>query len=402
MELAGETTENDRAGRGEAAALGCWHIITGEYPPQPGGVADYSQILAAGLAGAGAEVHVWAPPAEGTTRNAGGITVHRCAGQWSPVDLARLSEALDAFAPPRHLLVQYAPNAWGYRGMNLGFCRWLVRRRARGDDVRPMIHEPFYPFWLRDKPSRWLLAACHRWMFRTLLAASSHVYVAIPYWKKHLRAYEPKGRRPVTWLPVPSNIPVVINAAEVAELRHRLAPQGERILATFGTFARPIRRTLAEVLVPLLKDHPGRMGLLLGQNGEGFAAELQAAHPELAGRLIAPGRLATAQVSLYLHACDVLVQPYPEGVNTRRGSVMAGLAHGVATVTTLGIGTEPIWSQTGCVVLAAAGEPGAMIQATECLLADPAARARVGAAARETYSRHFDVQRSVEKILNTI
>ena len=38
-----------------------WHILTGEYPPQPGGVSDYSRMVAHGLAAAGDEVVVWAP-----------------------------------------------------------------------------------------------------------------------------------------------------------------------------------------------------------------------------------------------------------------------------------------------------------------------------------------------------
>ena len=95
--------------------------------------------------------------------------MHHEAGRRSPADLERLGLALDAFPPPARLLVQYTPNAWGYRGMNLGFCRWLVGRHAKGDDVRPMFHELWYYFAIRDKPARWVLAAAHRWMVRTAL-----------------------------------------------------------------------------------------------------------------------------------------------------------------------------------------------------------------------------------------
>ena len=42
-----------------------WQIITGEYPPQPGGVSDYTRIVANGLASAGDSVVVWAPPLTG-------------------------------------------------------------------------------------------------------------------------------------------------------------------------------------------------------------------------------------------------------------------------------------------------------------------------------------------------
>ena len=37
-----------------------WAIITGEYPPDPGGVSDYTYLVATHLADAGDEVHVCA------------------------------------------------------------------------------------------------------------------------------------------------------------------------------------------------------------------------------------------------------------------------------------------------------------------------------------------------------
>ena len=45
-------------------AVTAWNIITGEYPPQPGGVSDYTRLVAHGLADAGDEVCVYAPPAD--------------------------------------------------------------------------------------------------------------------------------------------------------------------------------------------------------------------------------------------------------------------------------------------------------------------------------------------------
>jgi hypothetical protein len=38
-----------------------WHVITPEYPPMLGGVSDYTQSIAKGLAAQGDEVHVWCP-----------------------------------------------------------------------------------------------------------------------------------------------------------------------------------------------------------------------------------------------------------------------------------------------------------------------------------------------------
>ena len=39
-----------------------WHILTCEYPPQSGGVSDYTYLVAKGLAELNDQVHVGAPP----------------------------------------------------------------------------------------------------------------------------------------------------------------------------------------------------------------------------------------------------------------------------------------------------------------------------------------------------
>ena len=124
-----------------------WHILTGEYPPQRGGVADYTALVAAGLAARGIPAHVWAPPAESTGPEPPGVTVHREAGSWSPADLRRLGERLDASPGPRRILVQYTPNAWGYKGpeprlLPLAARQAPRRRRGADDDPRGRLPVP--------------------------------------------------------------------------------------------------------------------------------------------------------------------------------------------------------------------------------------------------------------------
>src|SRR2546421_747505 len=74
--------------------------------------------------------------------------------------------------------------------------------------------------------------------------------------------------------------------------------------------------------------------------------------PGLQGRVFAPGALPGDQVAVHLAATDLLVQPFPDGVTTRRTSLMAGLALGRPIVTTGGFNTEPLWKETGAVFLA--------------------------------------------------
>ncbi len=380
---------------------GPWHILTGEYPPRHGGVSDYTAQVALGLAETGAEVHVWAPTVEGVTDPNDRFVVHRTAGRWSPADLDRLDRELDAFAAPRRLVVQYTPNAWGYKGLNLHFCRWLLERRKRGDDVRPMFHEVWYFVQPWDRPTRWLLAAGQRWMVRRVLAASSMAYVSIPYWEKLLRAYEPGHRRPMTWLPVPSNIPVIDDAQGVAKHRGQVAPEGQRIVGSFGTFSGLSARMLSQVLPELLRSGRDRVGLLIGRGGKPFADRMIADHPELTGRLVAVGGLPSGEVSRYLQACDVLIQPYPSGVSSRRGSVMAGLAHGVPIVSTSGAQSESIWAETGCLATVPDREPSALVEAAESLLASPQRRSELARASREVYERCFALRRTVETMIGS-
>ena len=300
-----------------------FHLLSGEYPPRLGGVGDYTARLAAGLAAAGAEVHVWTstvthPP------EFPGVTVHGDGGAWSAADLARLGHALDAFASPRQLIVQHSPNAWGYKGLNIGFCRWLVERRRRhGDEIRLMFHEVAYPWLLRDRPSRWLLAAGQRWMARLLLQASTHVDVTTSAWETMLRACAPGDRHTFGWRPVPSNIPVSSDTAAAAAIRSRVAPSGAAIVGSFSAFAGIIGSRLTGLLPRVFLDHPGRVGLLIGHGSDRFADRMMAEHPRLAGRIVATGALEPEEISTHLRACDLVIQPYEEGITTRRGAAMA-------------------------------------------------------------------------------
>ncbi|MGH7880864.1 MAG: glycosyltransferase, partial [Candidatus Binataceae bacterium] len=120
-----------------------WQILTGEYPPQRGGVSDYTQIVARGLAAAGDEVHVWAPPTDGADAEDASVVVHRVADRFGLRTLARLA-AMIAQSGGGRLLTQYEPQAFGWKGMNLPLCAWLLGRRGRGAPT-VMFHEVMFP-----------------------------------------------------------------------------------------------------------------------------------------------------------------------------------------------------------------------------------------------------------------
>src|SRR5262245_36938792 len=189
-----------------------WHLLTGEYPPQPGGVSDYTRLLARGLAAAGDEVHVWAPATPGSAPADAGVEVHRLPGHFGPTGLAALDAGLKRFPASSRLLVQYVPHALGWKAMNLPFCLWLsCRRRER---VWVMFHEVAFPLE-RSQPLRHrVLAWVTRRMAALVARSAEQVFISIPGWEPFLRTLCPACPR-VTWLPVPSNLAATPSAEEV-------------------------------------------------------------------------------------------------------------------------------------------------------------------------------------------
>ena len=369
-----------------------WHIITSEYPPQPGGVSDYTQLVASGLAAAGDKVHVWCPSAEGEVTDADGVDVHRNFGCFSRSDLGRVDQMLDQFKGPRRLLVQWVPHGYGYRAMNLLFCWWLWRRaHRRRDRVELMVHEPFLEFG-KGSWKQSAVALVQRLMTIILLNAASRVWITIPAWEAYWRPYALGRKKTFSWLPVVSNIPVIDDSEAIKAVRSRYVAAEGSIIGHFGTYDRHNTNLLHAAVRPLIGNGNKEVLLLLGRGGELARDALIRNYPEIANRVRATGALDAADLSLHLRACDVMLQPYIDGVSSRRGSTMAALAHGVPVITTSGRLTEPLWAESEAVALVPVEDVTALVEATKRLLPDAAVRSSMSRAGRALYDERFDVK----------
>ncbi len=114
-------------------------MITGEYPPQAGGVSDYSRVVARGLAAAGDTVHVYAPEFPENDSPEDGITIRRLPGHFGPRALAQLSR-VPGRRPGDRILVQYVPHAFGFKAINLPFCLWLFVHCRKFGGATVMFH----------------------------------------------------------------------------------------------------------------------------------------------------------------------------------------------------------------------------------------------------------------------
>jgi glycosyltransferase involved in cell wall biosynthesis len=379
---------NKAAEAAKAVASSCWQIFTSEYPPQPGGVSDYTYWLAAGLAGQGDEVHVWCPAHVEPGPPTRGVVIHRELGRIAPADLRNVGQELNRFPGPQRILVQWVPHGYGYRTMNVGFCWWLWQRARQGDRVEIMVHEPYIGFrW--SSPRQSAVALVHRLMTVLLLRAAQRVWMSIPYWEGIWRPYALGRRIPFTWLPIPSNIPEADKPERVADLRRRYASEGRLLIGHFGTFGSSITDLLEPLLLALTGDAGKPSILLMGMGSEQFREALIRKQPQLAGLLQATGKLAAEDLSCHVSACDLLIQPYPDGVSTRRTSVMLGLSHGKPIVSNTGQLSESFWSETGALALAPAGNAEAFLRLLRGLETDAGERARMSQAARTLYQERF-------------
>jgi hypothetical protein len=391
MTIALEPYEQVQASNGRVSAVD-WHILTGEYPPDCGGVGDYTRLVARGLAAAGDSVTVWAPSATASLPVDGGVTVRRLPDRYGLRSLGVLSRELDAAASPR-VLVQYVPHAFGWKGGNLPFCLWLWLTRDRSPWV--MFHEVAYPFEAGDRLGRRALATVNRMMAHLVSRAAHRAFVSIPAWRRDVESLAVAGTS-IEWLPVPTTVPVIGDPVAAAAVRSRYS-MGRLMVGCFGTFGAQIRAHLHECL-PLLGNQSDCSILLIGRHSDAMAGELASRHPHLATRLHATGALTAEEVSVHIHACDVMLQPYPDGVSTRRTSAMAALAHDRALVTTTGALTEAFWALDHAALLVPAADSAALAASVAALLADPMRRAQLGARAAELYRSRFDVVHTVKTL----
>jgi glycosyltransferase involved in cell wall biosynthesis len=378
-----------------------WHIITCEYPPRPGGVSGYTYLMAKGLGSAEREVHVWCPGLPGEAPEALGVEVHPTLGRFSPSDLRRTGRQLNRFPGPRRLFLQWVPQGFGYKGINLLFCLWVWYRSAcHGDEIDLMVHEPFVGF-TRTNWRQSGAALIQRCMMAVLLRTAARVWLSTPAWEQFLRRWEFGRQHVFQWLPIPSNIPVSSDPAAVLEIRRTYAPRQALLIGHFGTFGSSITRILRAVVPPILKQANGASLLLIGMGSRAFRLELIRDNPELDQLIHATEYiLEPERLSEHISACDLLIQPYPDGVTSRRTTIMAALSHGRATVTTAGPFTESFWASSSAVEITPAADDQKFVEAVLRLLASRKQRIALGKIGLELYQREFDVPRVIGRLDN--
>jgi glycosyltransferase involved in cell wall biosynthesis len=376
-----------------------WTILTCEYPPGCGGVGDYTAQVAVALAARGDEVTVYCPPQANAPAEAPGVNVavlHDTYGRASRDEIARR-----VAGKATTVLVQYVPTAFGLKGANLPWCNWLLDLSRRVADVRVMFHEPYFSFgWkpLHQSP----LSIVQRLMARQLLRVGSATYISTDSWRRCLTPYAAEGqnRRFVT-LPIPSSLGRCDSPEIASQRRRQLVGLGKSLLGHFGTYGTHVAPMLRDALLSLLPQDDSLTMVCVGAGSDRFVAEIVGETPELRTRMRATSRLSPEDAAAVLSACDLLLQPFPDGVTTRRTSVMAGLMNGRPVLTTAGHLTEPVWSETGAVAMTEAGNTRAFTSAARALLSNRNELSALAARGDDAYRRRFAIEHTIDALRAT-
>jgi glycosyltransferase involved in cell wall biosynthesis len=376
-----------------------WHILTGEYPPDHGGVSDYTRAVAMGMVQAGVDVHVWT---RGSTSDETleGVVVHRCLGAFERTKLDVLERELKATKKSSMLLVQYVPHGFGMRAMNIPLARWIGQQSKSGIDVRLMLHELAFPF-VRWPLHHNLIAFANRWMLRSILSNPNRIYLSTTAWQSLVRRYSRRGQNAVC-LPIPSNIPGTPQpeAATIRESFTASDPQAV-VIGHFGTFGGEIRRLVIETMHRLLARSTNVKVALIGRGATSASTDLLLNLPaDLSGHVHSLENASEDKIAAWIQACDIMLQPFPDGISTRRTSAMAGFANGVAVVSNLGSLAEPFWRKEDVVWLADAPKSEQLADKAFELVTNRELRSRLAKAGRLLHDREFTMENTVRVLLN--
>jgi glycosyltransferase involved in cell wall biosynthesis len=301
-------------------------LLTGEYPPAVGGIADYTACLAHALRDLGVRVSVITTPAPG--RGAGDARTIR---GWTWRSIGELSARLQA-EPADVVHLQYQTAAYGMSPL-VNVLPPVLRQCGVRTPFITTFHD-LRPPYLFPKARLVRRLANH-----VLLGASDGAIFVNP---ANLARAHP--RREAAWIPLAPSIRPGPNANRTEARRH-LGLSGDDVALVFFGFVNASKGvdSLLRAVERLVRAGLQLRLLLVGE-GHGASDPTNvatasamrdlAASLNLEQQVTATGHLAAPELSSALAAGDLAVLPYTDGAALNRSSLLACLAHGLPVVTT--------------------------------------------------------------------
>lgn len=365
-------------------------LITGEFPPQQGGVGDFTRELARALAAPGHTVHVLTSRGDSEPGDAGEpYATHRLVPGWGWGCWRAIRRWIAEYRPDV-VNIQYQAAAYAMR-LPIHLLPWRLRRLADRPAIVVTYHDLKVPYLFpKAGPLR-------RQAVLTLVRWADAAIVTNEEDRLDLSRY-PSLASSVVVIPIGSNIAVRPPAGydlAVWRSRYGVGPS-DFLLAYFG-FLNESKggETLIRAFHKLAVESPAGMNphllMIGGQVGSSdptnraYLDHIEALIAQLGldERVHRTGYTPPEEVSANLLAADVCVLPYRDGASFRRGSFMAALAHGRPIVSTHPRVSLPELGDGENVLLVPPDDPDALAAAVARLAADLTLRRRIGDGAGE-------------------
>lgn len=294
------------------------------------------------------------------------------------------------------VIVQYNPFAWGQRGWapDLVSSLWHFKERRPDTLLGIMFHETYT---LGQGLRAWAMRQYQKRQYLRLVELSDFCMFSTECWAHAEMRRRPKAH--VYHAPVGSNLPF----GEADRERTRREFNLDRDDFVCGTFGgnHPSRmfswiETAVTHISEAIGKHKRIVLLHVGESRDSWNLENS--------RIISTGRLSPQSAANAIAAMDLMINPFVDGISTRRGSAIASLQQGVPVLTTVGRHTDSLWQSiyNPAVFLSSLDHVdwlGSACRALESTLQSPR---ETRTAAREFFNTHFSWQVIAAELLHRL
>lgn len=364
------------------------HLVAPSAPPKICGVGDHSLLLGRALAALRpVRVHCGQIQPHGQLP---GLDAAFDFDSRFPWTLGRVARD-PALCAGDQVLFQYTNFAYGRYGFNPWLAPFLRKLRRKGLVVATMFHETYMP--AQGIKIR-MMGAWQRVFFRDVGRNSDVCFFSVDPWTERYSSWFPDAE--VATLRVGSNIPLVPADRDVERARLGIAPDEIALVVFGGTHPSRLFDWIVSASRALEGAGIRHRVVHVGPDRDEVATKLAGAP------LLELGTLPPEEVSRALRVADLFLSPISDGASSRRGSLLAGLQHGLCCVTTQGASTDHLFRLEGGRAVVYASSQADFADRVVALSRDPAVRAFHSAEASRFHASNFSWESIAENCLGII